>query len=432
MKTKFEGMRGFRDIYPNDSEIRDHMFSTAKSVARSFGYKIIDFPSLELLDLYRVKSGEELLGQTFSFMDKGGREVTMIPEATPSVVRMLTAKKDLPKPVRWFCLPKLWRYEEPQSGRVREHVQFNADIFGPDTPEADSENVGLACTILDSLGLAGNYEVRINHRKLMEKLLHSAGARDIPHMLPLIDRYRKMSPEDFRAALMDAGLNQSSVAMLDELLGSGARPGEVRTRIEKYVEVDGDLAEIIDRMEATMMMISKYTESRIIVDFATVRGLGYYTGMVFEAFDIKGELRSILGGGRYDNLSSLIADQNVPAIGFGMGDVVLELLLRRVGLWTVRPDFSKYYVCNLVDGTRQLAVDLAIEMRKSGAEVISDLGGHGLSGQLKTAASMGCHYAVIIGKNEIESGTLTLRNLDTGEQKSIQKRALLDGIKGEP
>ena len=153
----FERLKGFRDLFPEDAEPKFFMLKTADQVAASFGFQRIDMPSLESLELYRLKSGDELVSQTFSFVDKGGREVTMIPEATPSVVRMLTSRKDLPKPVKWYCYPKLWRYEEPQSGRLREHIQFNADIFGPDTPDADAEIIGLAATILDRIGLGGQF-----------------------------------------------------------------------------------------------------------------------------------------------------------------------------------------------------------------------------------------------------------------------------------
>ncbi len=156
---KIERIKGFRDHYPEDMEIRYSVFTRITNVAENFGYQRIDFPSLEYLEMYKQKSGSELVSQTFSFTDKGGREVTMIPEATPSTVRLLTARKDIPRPVRWYSLPKVWRYEEPQEGRFREHYQFNADMFGLDSAEADSEIIGLAAQILDELGLSGKYQI---------------------------------------------------------------------------------------------------------------------------------------------------------------------------------------------------------------------------------------------------------------------------------
>ena len=161
---KIERLRGFRDLYPEDMEPKDYFLQTAKSVARSFGYSMIDYPSLEPMELYTEKSGEELVGQTFSFTDRGGRRVTLLPEATPSVMRMITSRKDIPRPVRWFGIPKIWRYEEPQSGRLREHFQINADLFGPDSAEADAEIISLASAILQRSGLEGRFEIHINNR----------------------------------------------------------------------------------------------------------------------------------------------------------------------------------------------------------------------------------------------------------------------------
>ena len=189
---KIEKIKGFRDHYPEDMEIRNYFFKKITDLTENFGYRRIDFPSLEPLDLYRLKSGTELVNQTFSFVDKGGREVTMIPEATPSTVRLLTARKDLPRPIRWYSFPKVWRYEEPQEGRFREHYQFNADMFGIDSEEADAEIIGLASSILDYLGLSGVYEININDRFLMEYILKDLGIENIQEAFSIIDKYKKL------------------------------------------------------------------------------------------------------------------------------------------------------------------------------------------------------------------------------------------------
>ncbi len=426
---KFESLRGFRDIYPEDAEPRDRMLSEIKKVARSFGYQIIDFPSVEPLDLYRIKSGEELVSQTFSFTDKGGREVTLIPEATPSVVRMLTSKKDLPKPVRWFSLPKIWRYEEPQSGRLREHVQFNADIFGLDTPEADAEIVGLACTILDSLGLAGNYEIRINHRKLMDEILRALGVVDIPRVFGIIDRFRKIDRQEFMNSLGEAGVSQDSARIIEKLASSRVKADDSAGLIQSLMEMNNDLRESLERVVSTIRMISYYTSSEIVMDFSTVRGLSYYTGLVFEAFDIRGELRAILGGGRYNGLSSLISDQDIPAIGFGMGDVVLELLLKRTNLWHKDISGNRYYVCTVSDDAASFSLKLSIDLRKKGADVIRDMGKRSLSAQLRSASVNGCSYAIILGTKEVSTGSITIRNMSDGRQEAISIEEFLSSIK---
>ncbi len=427
---KFESLRGFRDIYPEDAEPRDSMLSEIKRVARSFGYQIIDFPSVEPLDLYRIKSGEELVSQTFSFKDKGGREVTLIPEATPSVVRMLTSKKDLPRPVRWFSLPKIWRYEEPQSGRLREHVQFNADIFGIDTPEADAEIVGLACTILDSLGLSGNYEIRINHRKLMDEILHSLGVADIPRAFGIIDRFRKIDRQEFLDSLTGAGISQDSARIIEELASSRVSADDSEEFLSGLIHMSADLKEYLHRVVSTIRMISMYTASDIVMDFSTVRGLSYYTGLVFEAFDIRGELRAILGGGRYNGLSSLISGQDIPAMGFGMGDVVLELLLKRTNLWRRGASGDRYYVCTVAEEAATASLKLSNDLRKKGVQVVRDLGNRSLSAQLRSASANGCNYAIILGAKDLSTGSITIRNMSDGRQETINIEEFLSSVKG--
>ena len=250
----FERLRGFRDLYPEDAEPKSWALSVAQEIARSFGFRMIDIPSLESLDLYRLKSGDELVGQTFSFTDKGGREVTMVPEATPSVVRMLTARKDIPRPVRWFSIPKIWRYEEPQSGRLREHMQFNADIFGVDTPEADAEIIGLAATILDGLNLQGDYDIRINDRKLMENLLHKLDINNISETFSIIDRFRKTGHDDFSSMLRQSGIPDRTVSDIVSILEHQISPGDLKYYLSSYIDIDQNLGQAIDRMETTLRM----------------------------------------------------------------------------------------------------------------------------------------------------------------------------------
>ncbi len=425
---KFESLRGFRDIYPEDAEPRENMFNTAKRVAHSFGFQIIDFPSLEPLDLYRIKSGDELVSQTFSFVDKGGREVTMIPEATPSVVRMLTSKKDLQKPVRWFSLPKIWRYEEPQSGRLREHVQFNADLFGPDTPDADAELIGMAATILDSLGLSGNYEIRMNHRGIMEKILKSMDVQDTSRAFSVIDRFRKLGRDEFIGALDAAGISGKSAELISKLAATRVESVYLKQAISEIVPLTESLSDDLDRVAKTMEMISLFTDSMVVIDFSVVRGLSYYTGIVFEAFDVKGELRSILGGGRYNGLSTLLSGQEIPAVGFGMGDVVLELLLRRNGLWGRQAAIDGYYICMASDAVEMYSMRVAAEVRKRGKTAVRDSGGRKLAAQLRAASSAGLTKSIIIGTREMETESLTIKDMSSGKQSTISYSDFMDTI----
>lgn len=418
----FERLRGFRDLYPEEAEPKFYVLQKAQDIARSFGFRQIDIPSLESLDLYRLKSGEELVSQTFSFVDKGGREVTMVPEATPSVVRMLTSRKDLPRPVRWFSLPKIWRYEEPQSGRSREHIQFNADIFGPNTPDADAELMGLAATILDAVGLKGSYNLRVNDRKMMESLLSALGAEKPLEIFPIIDKFKKISRQEFLQQLLSSGLEASNAETLTSLMEKPTLGSELRNVISSHLKVDDGLSEIIGRVETTLDLLGVYTESEALVDFSIVRGLSYYTGIVFEAFDAKGEFRSILGGGRYDNLSSLMSDQEIPAVGFGMGDVVIELLMKRQEIWKV-PDLPRsFFICVASPELKRNALELSSGIRSAGLTALVDISQRSLSSQLKSASMSGADYAVILGKREIESGVVTLRNLKDGNQTQISSQ----------
>lgn len=414
-----ERLKGFRDLYPEDAEPKFASLKVAQEVAASFGFRQIDIPSLESIDLYKLKSGDELVSQTFSFKDKGGREVTMIPEATPSVVRMLTARKDLPRPVKWFSVPKIWRYEEPQSGRLREHIQFNADIFGADTPEADAEIIGLAASILDNLDLSGSYSIRVNDRKLMEGILGGLGVSDVFSAFSIIDKFRKISREEFLSDLAGIGVRAEAAEKILKLMSTKCNGSDLMDKIEGIISPENDIRQTVERVSTTLNLVSEYTSSDVHIDFSVVRGISYYTGIVFEVFDSKGEYRSILGGGRYNNLSALMSDQSIPAVGFGMGDVVLEMLLRRERQWETSVRGGSFYVCVASFDVMKFALSISSNIRKLGLVSSTDISRRSLSAQLKSAVSLAYSHAVIVGRKEMESGTFTVRNLSSGEQKEF-------------
>ncbi|MEM0155413.1 MAG: histidine--tRNA ligase [Thermoplasmataceae archaeon] len=425
---KFERVRGFRDHYPEDMMPRKRIFSAAEESAEALGFRRVDFPSLEYLDLYRLKSGDELVGQTFSFTDKGGREVTMIPEATPSIVRMITARKDLVKPIRWYSIPKIFRYEEPQSGRYREHYQFNADIFGVDSPEADAEIIGLAGTILDKLGLERRYEIRVSSRPLLERILQSLECRDTKSAFTVIDRFRKITEEEFKSEISGTGMNQKNIQTLFDLISGTLAPKNLETRIVDTLNIN--LPDEIRRILFVTELASSMINSAIKIDLSIVRGLAYYTGIVFEAYDITGKHRAILGGGRYDGLAALMSDQDIPAVGFGMGDAVIEILMKEEGKWLYSPDKPLFYVSCASTGSRKYAFAIAKRIRDAGAITIDDLSGRGLSAQLRNAAAEKCKFAAIVGEREENSNTVTFRDLESGEQKEINVSELDDYIEG--
>ncbi len=414
---KIEKIKGFRDHYPEDMEIRVSIFNRITNITENFGYKRIDFPSLELLELYKQKSGSELVNQTFSFTDKGGRDVTLIPEATPSTVRLLASRKDIPKPVRWYSFPKVWRYEEPQEGRFREHYQFNADFFGIDSPEADAEVIGLASSILDSLGLSNVYEININDRYLMEYILKDLNITDVNTAFSIIDKYRKIDKNSFINTFKELNVDEKDIDKILYLLSEKTGIKNLETKLKKTLNNYNNIESRIKRIEKTFEIINYYTNAKINYDFSVVRGLSYYTGIVFEAFDIQGELRAILGGGRYNNLSTLFSDEEIPSVGFAIGDAVLELLLKRNNLWLNNNLKTSYYICN-TDNNYDYSIKIANIIRNKNKIAVLDITNRKLSSQIKSASSY--NYAIIIGNNEIKNNTITIKNMNTGEQETIK------------
>ncbi len=404
----FKKLRGFRDIYPEEMRARREVINKIYSVAISFGFQEIDAPSVELLDLFRVKSGEEIVKQTFSFVDKGGREITLIPELTPTVARMLVAKKNIVKPVKWFSFPKMWRYEEPQSGRLREFYQFNADIFGVEKIYADAEVIALAMEILDSLGLSEKYVMKVSDRILMEEILQNMDVRDMDMAFKIIDKKDKMGEEEFIDAI------------------KGFVPEENVDALLEILSIKGNFENVLNKFEEsnrirTLLNLSdilKGYDKKVIWDFSVVRGLAYYTGIVFEAHDYKGELRALLGGGRYDNVVELFGGPKTPAVGFGMGDAVLEILMKRENLWPEEKIWVDYFIAILPDHRKE-AIEIATKLRRKGYSVDIDLMERSLGKQMKYANRINAEKVIIVG-DEVNDGYVILRDMESGEQKKIR------------
>ena len=426
---KYERLKGFRDLYPEDMEPKDQFFENAKRTARLFGYSMIDYPSLETIELYLDKSGEELLGQTFSFMDKGGRNVTMLPEATPSVMRMLTARKDLPRPVRWFGIPKIWRYEEPQSGRLREHFQFNADLFGPDNAEADSEIINLASQILDSCGLGGKYSIKMNNRLIMDGLLDLLQISDKERALSIIDRFHKVDPETFRALFMDIAQSADAVNSIQDLVQNKGPAQVIKDGMEENFTLTEGMRSSFRRLELTESLVSSYSSGKIEMDLSVVRGLSYYTGTVFEFSDSEGNFRSILGGGRYNNLARKFSGTDIPAVGFGMGDVVIELMMRKYGVWSQSSSNIQAYMISTSEAGSRMSMEVSRMLREIGIKTLVDLSGRSITNQIRSASSSGAEFAFIFGDREKDSGTVSVKNLRSGEQLNFGLDKIMDFIR---
>ena len=410
-------LRGFRDMYPEYMRARRIVFDKICSVARNFGFHEVDTPSVELLDLFRIKSGEEIVKQTFSFVDKGGREITLIPELTPSVARMIAARKDLIKPVKWFSFPKMWRYEEPQSGRLREFYQFNADIFGVANITADAEVMALAMEILDSLGLKDKYVMKFSDRILMEELLRSLDIEKIEEAFRVIDKKDKIPEERFYEEMLKITREEN----VDSLISLLKLSGDVDTILSKLEHFDR--SEIL----ASLKDLLKAYGKTATLDLSIVRGLSYYTGVVFEVHDANGEFRAVLGGGRYDRVVELFGAQPTPAVGFGMGDAVLELLMRREGVWPEEKIEVDYFIA-IIPGFRKEAIEIAMELRRSGYVVDIDLSERSIGKQLKYANRINAKYTIIVGE-EIKNGEVALKDMESGEQRNVKIEKLKDLLK---
>ena len=412
MKTIIQPIKGTRDFYPESMAIRSWLYETAREISESFGYQEYDAPFLESIELYAAKSGEELVKeQSFVFPDRGGDLIALRPELTPSLARMVAQRqRQLVYPMRWWSFGPFWRYERPQKGRSREFFQWNIDLFGIDTPEADAELVAIACAYLNAVGLTPQEAgVLVNNRRLVDTELAGMGipAEERPVISRWIDRRSKMSPDGWMAYGREIGLSAYQLGKIKDLLSNA-------DLWKKSVE----LVRFFDAIDALGW------RQYVGYDPNIVRGLDYYTGIVFEAVDIQGDVRrSILGGGRYDNLLADVGGDPMPGVGFAMGDMVITLLLEKYGHLPDNLNVSPAPVLvTIFDESSLLAsFSLAAELRRAGIKVNCYPEAAKLSKQFKFADRTGIRLAVILGPEEQQNGTVTIKKLQSGEQISVPR-----------
>ena len=424
----FSRLPGFRDFVPGDLALRNHIFDTWRRVSRGYGFMEYDGPPLEPLDLYIEKSGPEIVEQLYSFDDKGGRQITLRPEMTPTLARILAGRsRGMPKPIRWFSMPQLFRYERSQRGRLREHFQLNVDIVGDAGVAADAEVLAVAIDAVRGLGLGDDdFVARVNDRRLVAEVLAAAGVDADGHAacLGVIDKAGRAGVAKTRIGLEALGLDESAVATLTELVADGS--WEQLGRRFRDVTPVREAMEPLEEHAAILgaMGLGDYLH----FDFTVVRGLAYYTGIVFELFDRAGELRAICGGGRYDRLLELVGGEPLPAVGFGMGDVVLGELLRDMGLVPDATPSCDYHVIWVGPEQRALGLRASHRLRAAGYSVMYSLRTQGVGRQLKEASRNGAARAVIIGPSEAAAGSATVRDLTTGRQEVVPLDALTASV----
>ena len=427
-----QNLKGFRDFFPEDMAERTHVFAAMRRVATRYGFVEYDGPPLESLELYRKKSGDEIVAQLYNFQDKGGREVALRPEMTPTLARMVaTRANSLQKPIKWFSIPQLFRYERNQRGRLREHFQLNVDIIGAREVEADGELLAIGLDVQRELGLTKEDVVaRVNDRRIVSGALGllEVSEDSIAATYTAIDKFRKVPDETFTKLLSDAGVSDNAIEEIRKLCAGSVSVFEwFAPRLD---DADETTRKAVSDLETYLARMTEAGfEDFVEVDFSIVRGLAYYTGIVFELYDRKGKERAICGGGRYDDLVQSLGGPDLPALGFGMGDVVLSLMLRDRGLMPKAQPRSDVVVIPVGAELAAAAREITTELRRAGKRAETPYSPTGVGKDLKATGGRGIPYAVIVGPEEWAAREVNLKDLRTGEQTRIALDALATKIK---
>jgi histidyl-tRNA synthetase len=413
MKATIQPIKGTRDYYPEEMAVRNWLYQTVRRVSELFGYQEYEAPFLESIELYAAKSGEELVKeQSFVFPDRGGDLITLRPELTPSLARMIAQRqKQLLFPARWWSWGPFWRYERPQKGRTREFFQWNIDLIGVDTPEADGEIAAIAASFLRETGLAPNQvSILVNNRRLMNGELTrlKIDAEKRTEVFRLIDRRDKMSAGEWQAYAREIGLSDGQFEGLKALLGN---------------EDLWQTSEEMQRFFSTVKALG--AEDYIRYAPHIIRGLEYYTGTVFECWDADGEFRAILGGGRYDNLVGAVGGDPLPGVGFAMGDLVVSLVLEKFNCLPQGLGASPAEVLVTVFDENSMAnsLRLASELRQAGLKTATYPEPAKLGKQFKYADRMGIKAAAILGPDELAAGQVAIKDLKEGSQQEVKREA---------
>lgn len=421
--------KGTRDYYPADKRIQNYIFDTWKRVAMRHGYEEYGTPMLEPLDVYTAKSGQELAHeQTYTFIDRGDRTVAIRPEMTPSVSRMIAAKRqELPYPARWFSIANFMRYERPQRGREREFWQLNADIFGAEGALPEAEIITMGAEILKEFGAKDDmYVIKVNNRKLINFMMAEYLGLDAVQaqlMIRLFDRKDKISNEAFRDQAIDIFGEQAAPAGLGKIstLLSAKNMGELPAEIRE--------TEAVQEVRELFTLLEQAGVKNAIFDITLMRGFDYYTGTVFEFFDMHPEnKRALYGGGRYDGLVGLFGAEPISAVGFAPGYTMTELFLETHGLLPKLPSTTEVYIIVLGD-TLKGAMELANKLRAEGVNVELDITGRKLDKQLKTAIKKEIPFMVFVGEEELKTEVYPFKDTASSEEQKLSVERMVASIK---
>lgn len=410
MKNIIQSIKGTREFYPEEMALRKWLYGKLSQVSQAFGYQEYDGPFLESIELYAAKSGEELVKeQSFVFPDRGGNLITLRPELTPSLARMVAQRQNqLVYPLRWWSFGPFWRYEKPQKGRTREFFQWNIDLIGADSPEGDAELVAIAAEFFKSVGLSSQeVKILVNDRRLMDGQISGLGiakAEDKKKMLGIIDRRDKLSAKEWEAYVLDSGFSAAQLDGLKAILND-----------QELYKTSESMLRFFDALKALGV------EQYVVYDPRVVRGLDYYTGIVFEARDASESSRAILGGGRYDNLVGDVGGEALPGVGFAMGDVVIPLVLEQFGKLpelTLNP--ARVLVTVFDENCLAYSLAIAYALRGAGINVITYPEATKIGKQFKYADRVGARYVIVAGPDERERGILQIKDMQSGDQDSVE------------
>ena len=411
-----KGVRGTRDFYPEDMRVRNWLFEKFHSAALAHGFEEYDSPVLETEELYTRKAGEEITQQLYNFEDKGGRKVALRPEMTPSLARMVMARSGaLPLPIKWYSIPQCWRYERTQRGRGREHYQWNVDIWGAEGIEADAELLSTLTHFFRSVGLTeDDLVIKVSSRKVLEEVLGSLGieGEEFAKTCIIVDKMVKLPEDVIQAQLAELGIASESISTIQSVLG-----------ISEFRDLEAALgsdSESVRELSSLFSLVESYgIGDWLEFDASVVRGLAYYTGPVFEAHDRAGELRAICGGGRYDRLIGTLGGKDLPATGFGFGDMVVMELLSSKGLVPDIPSSVSDVVFSMGPELRGASMRVASSLRSKGHSVDLVLEDKRMKWVFKHAERVGARRLVMVMPEEWSKGKVRIKELDSGEESDV-------------
>ena len=423
---KLSPPRGTRDFFPDDFRLRNWLFNHFRHVSKSFAFEEYDAPVVESEELYVRKAGEQIVDELYAFEDKGGRRLALRPEMTPSLARLILQKAgSIALPVKWFSIPQCWRYERIQRGRRREHYQWNIDIFGISNITAEVELLCIVSTLFNRLGLtAEDIEIKVSNRKILEAVLEDAGVpeQQFPEVCVLVDKLEKLTPEAIQEELSQIGLKANIVDRILEMTAL--------TSIDDVAGLIGIERNGVQDLRRLFTLAEDYGIANWLrFDASLVRGLAYYTGTVFEAFDRSAGLRAICGGGRYDHLLSTFGGKDIPACGFGFGDAVIVEVLTEKGLLPHLPRHLDDVVFAFSAELRPAAMSIAADLREAGRSVDLILEDKKMKWAFRYADNSGASRFVLLAPDEWQQGLVKIRDLGSGEEQLIPAQ---DIVKSAP